>query len=181
MAKDSSGVDRGAVTVGQTDSALRKIIESSEKSVEMNTRIAQATAEQASGTRDVARSIADVSDRSAQISRATAEQSRGSETIIRSIENMRDLAEQLRKATTEQSSGAKLIAKAGEGATLLAQEVSRSAQEGSGLSRQAVDEMHCISAATAETLEIVTSMNRLVKQFEALSTNMKNTLSHFKV
>jgi methyl-accepting chemotaxis protein len=181
LVKDSVGrVDRGTESVGRTDNALRKIIESSEKSVDMSGRIAQATAEQASGSREVARSIHDVSERSNQISRATTEQGRGNETIIRSIENMRDLAEQLRKATVEQASGAKLIAKAGEGATLLSQEVSKAAQEGSNLSDQAVNEVNAIGAGNKETLEVVSRMRELVEKFGALSANLKKTLSHFR-
>ncbi len=181
LVRDGVGrVDRGAEAVGRTDRALQKIIASSERSVEMSTRIAQATAEQASGSKEVSRSIHDVSDRSTQISRATVEQSRGNESITKSIENMRDLAEQLRKATTEQTSGAKLIAKAGEGATLLSQEVSKAAQEGSDLSAQAVKEIEVISSTAKETLEVVAKMKDMVEMFGSLAENMKKTLSHFR-
>jgi methyl-accepting chemotaxis protein len=173
-------VDRGAEAVGRTDKALQKIVVSSEKSVDMSTRIAQATAEQSSGSREMARSIHDVSERSSQISKATTEQSRGSETIVRSIENMRDLAEQLRKATVEQSSGAKLIAKASEGSTLLAQEVSKAALEGSDLSEQAVNEVSSIGDSTKETLEVVGKLEGMVEKFNTLAENLKKTLSHFR-
>jgi len=181
LVKDGVGrVDTGAKAVRRTDQALQKIIVSSEKAVDMSTRIAQATAEQASGSREVARSIHDVSERSSQISNATREQSRGNETIVRAMENMRDLAEQLRKATVEQSSGAKLIAKASEGSTLLAQEVSKSAQEGSDLSEQAVSEANSIIDSTKETLEVVGKMNSMVERFNGLAENLKKTLSHFR-
>jgi len=173
-------VDRGAEAVGRTDKALQKIVISSEKSVDMSTRIAQATAEQSSGSREVARSIHDASERSSQISKATTEQSRGNETMVRSIENMRDLAEQLRKATVEQSSGAKLIAKASEGSTLLAQEVSKAAQEGSDLSEQAVSEVSAVGDSTRETLEVVSKLEGMVGKFNTLAENLKKTLSHFR-
>jgi methyl-accepting chemotaxis protein len=181
LVKDGVGrVDTGAKAVGRTDQALQKIIVSSEKAVDMSTRIAQATVEQASGSREVARSIHDVSERSSQISKATREQSRGNENIVRAMENMRDLAEQLRKATVEQSSGAKLIAKASEGSTLLAQEVSKSAQEGSDLSEQAVSEANAIIDSTKETLDVVSKMNSMVERFNGLAENLKKTLSHFR-
>lgn len=181
LVRDSVGrVDRGTEAVGRTDRALQKIIESSEKSADMSSRIAQATAEQTSGSREVARSIHDVAERSRQISRASTEQSRGSESIIRSIENMRDLAEQLRKATVEQASGARLIAKAGEGATLLSLEVSKSAQEGSDLSEQTVKAVNAIEGSTRETLSVVSQMQGLVNKFGELSGNLKKTLSHFR-
>jgi methyl-accepting chemotaxis protein len=181
LVKDGvSRVDRGVEAVGRTDKALRKIVVSSEKSVDMSTRIAQATTEQSSGSREVARSIHDVSERSSQISKATAEQSRGSKTIVRSIENMRELAEQLRKATVEQSSGAKLIAKASEGSTLLALEVSKAAQEGSDLSEQAVNEVSSVGESTKETLEVVGKLEGMVEKFNTLAENLKKTLSHFR-
>ena len=128
----------------------------------------------------MARSIPDGSGRSSQISRATVEQSRCSEKVIRAIESMREMAEQLRKATIEQKSGAALIAKAGEGTSLLAQEVSKSAQEGSTLSDQAVAEVENITTSAKETLEISSRMKEIVEKFDALSRNLKSTLSHFR-
>ena len=173
-------VDRGTEAVGRTDRALQKIIKSSMKSVEMSTRIAQATAEQSSGSKDMARSIHDVSERSMQITKATAEQARGSETIIRAMENMRELAEQLRRATVEQSSGARLIAKAGEGTSLLSNEVRKAAQEGSSMTDKAVDEVNSISTAAKETLDIASLIKEMADSFSGLSQNMKSLLSRFR-
>ncbi len=172
-------VDRGVAAVGRTDEALKSIISSTEKAAEMSSRIALATREQASGSRDVSRSVHEVSQRASEISRATTEQSHGSEFILQAIENMREMAEQVRKATVEQSTGAKLIARAGEGSSSLAQEVSRSSQAGREMSERVLDEVGNIRAGTREALTVVTRMNEIVEQFGTLAQNLKSTLSQF--
>jgi methyl-accepting chemotaxis protein len=173
-------VDAGVQAVGRTDAALKRIIGSSERASEMSARIAEATAEQASGSREVARAVQEVSDRAGEIARATSEQSRGSEAVMRAVEQMRDMAEQVRRATVEQTSGARLIAKASENATALARQVNQDSQEGRRLSERSVSEVATIKAAAKETMAVVTRMNKIVESFGQLSAHLKKTLSQFR-
>jgi methyl-accepting chemotaxis protein len=173
-------VDAGVIAVGRTDAALKRIIASSERASLMSARIAEATGEQAVGSREVARSVQEVADRSAEILRATSEQARGSETVMRAVELMRDMAEQVRRATVEQTSGARLIAKASESAAALARTVSQGSQEGLRLSERSVSEVATIRAAAKETLEIVSRMKRIVDSFGQLAAHLKQTLSQFR-
>ncbi len=173
-------VDAGVQAVGRTDAALKKIIASSARASEMSARIAEATAEQAVGSREVSRTVQEVTDRSSEILRATGEQARGSETVMRAVELMRDMAEQVRRATVEQTSGARLIAKASENATALARQVNQGSQEGRRLSERSVSEVDTIKSAARETMEIVSRMKQIVDSFGQLSAHLKQTLSQFR-
>jgi methyl-accepting chemotaxis protein len=175
-----SRVDTGVEAVGRTDQALRKIIVSSERATSMSARIAEATGEQALGSREVARAVQEVAERSSEISRATAEQARGSESVMRAVESMRDMAEQVRRATVEQTSGARLIAKASEGSTALAQQVAKASQESTQLSERSVQEVATIRAAARETLEVVSRLKQIVGGFDQLSAHLKKTLAQFR-
>jgi methyl-accepting chemotaxis protein len=173
-------VDAGVQAVGRTNAALKQIIGSAERATEMSVRIAEATAEQAAGSREVSRAVQEVADRSAEILKATSEQARGSEAVMRAVEGMREMAEQVRRATVEQSSGARLIAKASENATTLAHQVSTGSKEGRQLSERSVDEVGAIQATARETMAIVSRMNGIVDSFGKLSAHLKKTLSQFR-
>jgi len=173
-------VDTGVQAVGRTNAALKQIITSAERATEMSARIAEATGEQAGGSREVARAVQEVADRSTEILRATTEQARGSEAVMRAVEGMRDMAEQVRQATVEQTSGARLIAKASESATVLARQVNQGSQEGRQLSERSVTEVATIQAAARETMAVVTRMKQIVDSFGQLSEHLKKTLSQFR-
>ena len=177
------GVERvnvGVRAVNRTDQALKEIIANSDQALVMSSRIAQATGEQASGSREAARSIQEVSERSAEISRATVEQARGSESIVRAVENMRDLANQVGRATKDQAAGARQISKVSIDSAALAQQVTRDSHAGKALSDRAVSEVARIRASTGRTFEIVGRMKGIVGSFTTLSGHLKKTLSQFR-
>lgn len=180
MREGAARVDVGVRAVNRTDQALKEIIASSEQALLMSSRIAEATVEQAGGSREAARSLLEVSERSAEISRATVEQTRGSENIVRAMENMRDLAYQVGRATKDQAAGARQISKASVESAALAQQVTRASHAGKALSDRAVSEVANIRASTGATFEIVGRMKGIVGSFTALSGHLKKTLSQFR-
>ena len=180
MREGVARVDSGVQAVDRTNAALKQIIGSAERATEMSVRIAEATAEQAAGSREVSRAVQEVADRSAEILRATTEQARGSEAVMRAVEGMREMAEQVRRATVEQTSGARLIAKASENATALARQVNDGSQEGRRLSERSVAEAAAIQATARETMAIASRMNAIVDSFVQLSAHLKKTLSQFR-
>ena len=146
----------------------------------MSSRIAQATSEQAAGSRDIARSIQEVLELSTEISRATVEQAQGSGSIIRAVESMRELAEHVRRAMGEQTSTLKLISKASVDSNHLTQEVSRASQESKQLVERAVGEASSIKTSARETLAFVSRMKEIVESFDTLAGHLKKTLSQFQ-
>ena len=87
--RGAQNVDRGVEVSNEAERALKKILESSQKSTNMVRAIARATVEQAKGSKQVTDAIGRIAETVQQIAAATAQQARGSELIMKSAEKMR--------------------------------------------------------------------------------------------
>src|SRR5258707_1334365 len=96
--RGAHNVDRGVEVSNEAERALKKILESSQKSTNMVRAIARATVEQAKGSKQVTDAIGRIAETVQQIAAATAEQARGSELIMKSAEKMRTITQQDRKS-----------------------------------------------------------------------------------
>ncbi|HEY8078136.1 MAG TPA: methyl-accepting chemotaxis protein, partial [Labilithrix sp.] len=77
--RGAHNVDRGVEVSNEAERALKKILESSQKSTNMVRAIARATVEQAKGSKQVTDAIGRIAETVQQIAAATAQQARGSE------------------------------------------------------------------------------------------------------
>ncbi len=109
VASGAEIVDRGVEVSNEAERALRKILESSQKSTNMVRAIARATVEQAKGSKQVTEAIGRIAQTTQQIAAATAEQARGSELIMRSGEKMRTISQQVERSSDEQSRGGRHV------------------------------------------------------------------------
>ena len=107
--RGAQNVDRGVEVSNEAERALKKILESSQKSTNMVRAIARATVEQAKGSRQVTDAIGRIAETVQQIAAATAQQARGSELIMRSGEKMRAVSQQVERSSAEQARGGKQI------------------------------------------------------------------------
>ncbi|HVJ19826.1 MAG TPA: methyl-accepting chemotaxis protein [Polyangiaceae bacterium] len=107
--RGAQNVDRGVEVSNEAERALKKILESSQKSTNMVRAIARATVEQAKGSKQVTDAIGRIAATVQQIAAATAQQARGSELIMKSGEKMRTIAQQVERSTQEQSRGSRQI------------------------------------------------------------------------
>jgi methyl-accepting chemotaxis protein len=105
-------VDRGVEVSNEAERALKKILESSQKSTNMVRAIARATVEQAKGSKQVTDAIGRIAETVQQIAAATAEQARGSELIMKSGEKMRAISQQVERSSQEQTRGGRQITQA---------------------------------------------------------------------
>jgi methyl-accepting chemotaxis protein len=112
--RGAQNVDRGVEVSNEAERALKKILESSQKSTNMVRAIARATVEQAKGSKQVTDAIGRIAATVQQIAAATAQQARGSELIMKSGEEMRSIAQQVERSTQEQSRGSRQITQAME-------------------------------------------------------------------
>ncbi len=112
--RGAQNVDRGVEVSNEAERALKKILESSQKSTNMVRAIARATVEQAKGSKQVTDAIGRIAATVQQIAAATAQQARGSELIMKSGEKMRSIAQQVERSTQEQSRGSRQITQAME-------------------------------------------------------------------
>ncbi|MBN2192653.1 MAG: chemotaxis protein [Polyangiaceae bacterium] len=107
--RGAQNVDRGVEVSNEAERALKKILESSQKSTNMVRAIARATVEQAKGSRQVTDAIGRIAETVQQIAAATAQQARGSELIMKSGEKMRAISQQVERSSAEQARGGKQI------------------------------------------------------------------------
>ncbi|MFO0762898.1 MAG: methyl-accepting chemotaxis protein [Byssovorax sp.] len=107
--RGAHNVDRGVEVSNEAERALKKILESSQKSTNMVRAIARATVEQAKGSRQVTDAIGRIAETVQQIAAATAEQARGSELIMKSAEKMRTITQHVERSSQEQARGGRQI------------------------------------------------------------------------
>ena len=110
--RGAQNVDRGVEVSNEAERALKKILESSQKSTNMVRAIARATVEQAKGSKQVTDAIGRIAETVQQIAAATAQQARGSELIMKSGEKMRTISQQVERSASEQSRGGKQVTNA---------------------------------------------------------------------
>ena len=96
--RGAHNVDRGVEVSNEAERALKKILESSQKSTNMVRAIARATVEQAKGSKQVTDAIGRIAETVQQIAAATAEQARGSELIMKSAEKMRIITQHVERS-----------------------------------------------------------------------------------
>ncbi len=107
--RGAANVDRGVEVSNEAERALKKILESSQKSTNMVRAIARATVEQAKGSKQVTDAIGRIAETVQQIAAATAEQARGSELIMKSAEKMRIITQHVERSSQEQARGGRQI------------------------------------------------------------------------
>ncbi len=110
--RGAHNVDRGVEVSNEAERALKKILESSQKSTNMVRAIARATVEQAKGSKQVTDAIGRIAETVQQIAAATAQQARGSELIMKSAEKMRIITQHVERSSQEQARGGRQISAA---------------------------------------------------------------------
>src|SRR6476620_4276354 len=110
--RGAHNVDRGVEVSNEAERALKKILESSQKSTNMVRAIARATVEQATGSKQVTDAIGRIAETVQQIAAATAQQARGSELIMKSAEKMRLITQHVERSSQEQARGGRQITQA---------------------------------------------------------------------
>lgn len=95
-------VQQGVKLGEETGKALRVILESSQRAMEMTEKIMLTTAEQTTSARLVAQSIEDVSAMTAQIFKASKEQSNATKSIDSAIVSIKTMAHEMVRATGRQ-------------------------------------------------------------------------------
>jgi methyl-accepting chemotaxis protein len=103
MAQGVQHVEEGMRLGHHAEEALHNIVSSAQRSTVMMHAIAQATVEQAKGSKQVNKSVARIAETMAQIFYATSEQARGSDQIIEVTNGMHQLMDEVQKALARQS------------------------------------------------------------------------------
>jgi methyl-accepting chemotaxis protein len=95
-------VHRGVKLGHSTGEALKAIYDSSVCSMDMTQQIKQATREQVTSVRVVAKSMEDISSMTTQIFAASTDQAKATRSIARSIEAIKEMTQEMVTSTTQQ-------------------------------------------------------------------------------
>jgi methyl-accepting chemotaxis protein len=107
--RGAHNVDRGVEVSNEAERALKKILDSSQKSTAMVRAIARATLEQTKGSRQVTDAIGRIAETVQQIAVATGQQAKGSELITKGADKMRVITQHVERSANEQAKGARQI------------------------------------------------------------------------
>jgi len=150
--RGAHNVDRGVEVSNEAERALKKILESSQKSTNMVRAIARATVEQAKGSKQVTDAIGRIAETVQQIAAATAQQARGSELIMKSAEKMRIITQHVERSSQEQSRGGRQISSAIENISSMVSQLNTSHKAQSSGSQQLLASASRIEESSVEQL-----------------------------
>jgi methyl-accepting chemotaxis protein len=157
--------------------ALNKIVAEAQKASDQMTEIAQATVEQARGSRSIRDAMVQVADLMEQFFKASQEQAQGSELIIAAAERMKDLSSQVRSSTLEQSKVGALATQSMVNITGMIQQIKRACDEQIRGSEQIVAAIEDIQHSAQVNLDTTAIMNEaatsLAQQVELLNLEMQ--------
>jgi methyl-accepting chemotaxis protein len=162
--RGAHNVDRGVEVSNEAERALKKILESSQKSTNMVRAIARATVEQAKVSKQVTDAIGRIAETVQQIAAATAEQARGSELIMKSAEKMRTITQHVERSSQEQARGGRQITQAIENISNMVNQLNTSHRSQTRGNEQVVNAAGRIEeAARAQDLALRSLMGALDK------------------
>ncbi len=177
MKESSENVTEGIELSKEAANALKKILERSDRSVQMSKEIERATKEQGRGVVQVSEEVHKITNMVRQIAHATQEQRKGSEQVMGSVEKMRDISRQVRQATIEQTKGSKQINDAVENVNQKVHAIVKATKEQSIGSEQIVTSVEKIRNITQDNIkfssEIKERIEYLIKQAELLKGEVK--------
>ncbi|MGA3120539.1 MAG: methyl-accepting chemotaxis protein [Polyangiaceae bacterium] len=163
--RGAHNVDRGVEVSNEAERALKKILESSQKSTNMVRAIARATVEQAKGSKQVTDAIGRIAETVQQIAAATAEQARGSELIMKSAEKMRIITQHVERSSQEQARGGRQISGAIENISNMVGQLNTSHKSQATGSQQMLASAAKIESSTSaqqqSLRQLVAAMDRL--------------------
>jgi methyl-accepting chemotaxis protein len=163
--RGAQNVDRGVQVSNEAERALKKILESSEKSTDMVRAIARATVEQAKGSKQVTDSIGRIAETVQQIAAATAEQARGSELIMTTGERMRSISQQVERSSQEQARGGRQVSQAIESIRAMAERLNSMHQEKGREAQNALRVTERIATMAKEQREALRALAERTRRF----------------
>jgi methyl-accepting chemotaxis protein len=163
--RGAQNVDRGVQVSNEAERALKKILESSEKSTDMVRAIARATVEQAKGSKQVTDSIGRIAETVQQIAAATAEQARGSELIMTTGERMRGISQQVERSSQEQARGGRQVSQAIESIRAMAERLTTMHQEKGREAQNALRITERIAAQAKDQREALRALSERTRRF----------------
>jgi methyl-accepting chemotaxis protein len=177
MNQGVKNVEEGVKLGREAEGALRKINESAQKSTQMVKAIANATVEQARGSKQVTAAIQRIAETVQQISTASNEQAKGGEQIMKSAERMKSITAHVQRSSQEQAHGSKQITRSIANINEMVTHLNRAQKEqteGSGQVLKAVEAIKGVSEhQTRSVRQLEEAIDGLQKQAEVLRAEVR--------
>jgi methyl-accepting chemotaxis protein len=181
MDRGVRNVEEGVRLGQETETALKKIQESSQKSTQMVKAIARATIEQARGSKQVTMAINRIAETVQQIATATAEQARGSEQIMKSAEKMKAITKHVERSSQEQARGSKQITRAIESISEMVHHLNRAQKEQTKGSEQVMTAVVQIKQVAEAQTHSVRDLEAAIEDLASQAEVLRGEVRRFRV
>lgn len=166
-------VEEGVRLGHGAEDALRKILESANKSTLMVRAIATATLEQTKGSKQVTSAITRIAETVQQIALSTSEQANGSEQIMKSAERMKMITQHVERSAGEQQRGGKSVTTSIEKISQMAQQINRAQREQTKGNEQVLDAIERIREAAERNQRTFKELDTMAADFTANIEQMR--------
>jgi len=181
MKNSSVSVEEGVTLSMAASSALSKIMDSAESSLDMAKKVEIATGEQTTVLAKVSDSIQEINDMVEEIKRATDEQKVSSEDIIRVTEDMRDRTKSVQRSTREQSRENDTIVEIVSHLSQKMQIIAKAMTEQKSASNIIVETVQVMHDEIEKNVKLSEQLNERVKELDAERTNLNKGVGSFKI
>ncbi len=178
MSQGVDDVEEGVRLGHDAEGALRKIVDSAKRSTLMIQAIAQATVEQAKGSKQVTNAISRIAETVQQIAFATAEQAKGSEHIMQSAERMKMITQQVERSSDEQNRGGRQVTEAIECIRENVERISVATRAQIEDSERAATVASQLHSANVRGTDITQQLERLLGEAEKVLGLLDERLEH---
>ncbi|OGQ48434.1 MAG: hypothetical protein A2W63_01735 [Deltaproteobacteria bacterium RIFCSPLOWO2_02_44_9] len=176
-----SKVIEGEKLSTETIAILMVIMERFKTFQNMSLKIAEATKEQASGSKRVTQNLEAITHTIHQMARATQEQYQGSTQIVKSVERMRNLVSHIKKATAEQAKGSKVIASNTEDVMKFAKELDALSSDLGNEEQKIAQAVEMTAAIAKAGFENATKLDEVVGFLKNEIDALKRGLDSFRL
>ena len=176
-----SKVIEGEKLSTETIAILMVIMERFKTFQNMSLKIAEATKEQASGSKRVTQNLEAITHTIHQMARATQEQYQGSTQIVKSVEKMKNLVSHIKKATAEQAKGSKVIASNTEDVMKFAKELDALSSDLGNEEQKIAQAVEMTAAIAKAGFENATNLDEVVGLLKNEIDALKRGLDSFRL
>lgn len=178
--KGLMSVDKGIELVGETNGALKSILENANASSERAKLIQRSAAEETLAVRQITDAVKGINTQIEQISKAVKEQNKGSELIIGSIDRIKEVSQHVRNATGEQMTGSKQISSSARDMSDQAERIASEMKVQTQKSRDIVRSIEKIKSIAQESVASINEMNEVVRELGDDGKRLLVALQRFK-
>jgi methyl-accepting chemotaxis protein len=181
MGRGAESVEAGIDLITDMDEKMKKVEAASRESSESSKLIVRTAAEQSKGVEQISRSSVSISQKSQQIAGATKEQSATCDDLTRSVTEISSMTEQMRRATAEQSRTAKQINESTRESTEVVEKIDKATKREAGESALIVKAMEEVQEVAENHLEVVSTLEELVKALEERSADLTEEIEKVRI